>query len=284
MTGLGRVAILGTGQIGTMIGRALCRLPSEVVEEVAAWDPNPAGLEASLALGGARRALASAGDALEAQLLVLAVPVGAAVGLAEQLGPHLRPGQLLLDTGSAKRVVVAAMRKWANPQAQAIGGHPLCGGTESGPDSGEPDRLQGASFILCPVRDDPKAMAAALRVVEVLGARPVVVSAEEHDRVLARTSHLPHLTAAALAVLAETAAGSSGTRLSGSGLAGAVRLARSDPSMVASFIYANRDQVRAAAQELAAEISQLLRAAEEGEEALARELAGARKAARRLGG
>ncbi|MGH7667328.1 MAG: prephenate dehydrogenase/arogenate dehydrogenase family protein, partial [Candidatus Dormibacteria bacterium] len=227
MTGLGRVAILGNGQIGTMIGRALSRLPSEVVGEVTAWDPNPAALKASLALGSARRALASAGEALEAELLLLAVPVGAAVALTEQLGPQLRPGQLLLDTGSAKRVVVAAMRKWANPRAQAMGGHPLCGGTESGPDAGEPDRLQGASFVLCPVRDDPAAMAAARRVVELLGACPVVVTAEEHDRVLARTSHLPHLTAAALATLAGAAAGPSLTDLSSSGLTGAIRLAGS---------------------------------------------------------
>lgn len=283
MTDLGRVAIIGTGQMGTTIGRALTALPPGTIGEVLAWDPDAAALENCLALGGAHRRLSSGLEALDAEVIVLAAPVDAAVTLIGELGPRLRPDQLLLDTGSAKVQVVAAMRRMVAAGAGAVGGHPLCGGTGSGPAAGDPARLLGATFVLCPVREDARALEVAGRLVGLLGARQLVLSAAEHDRALARTSHLPHLTAAALAQLCTRGFGESAPRLSAGGLRGAVRLARSDPAMVASFICANLEEVRTAVAELTSQLNDLLGKAEAGQSALEAELGRARMAALGLG-
>lgn len=280
MNGLGRVAIVGTGQVGTMIGMALRMAPEGSVTEVAAWDRDAEALRTCLARGGADRPLAGPEGALGSDVIVLATPVVQILGILRKLGPRMGPGQLVIDTGSAKAAVVEVMQGAVSPAAGAIGGHPLCGGSESGPAAADPGLLRGATFVLCPVREDPRALATARQLVELMGATAVVLSAGDHDQRLARTSHLPHLVAAALADLA---LGIPGSGLSSSGLRGAVRLARSDPAMVASFICANLAEVRAAGLELGATLERLLAAAAAGEQELKEELEGARRLALELG-
>lgn len=274
MTVPGRVAIIGTGQIGTMLGRALTGLPGRDRDSVWGWDRSPLALRGCLAQGGAQRALSGPRQALGADLVLMAVPVRASLGLIRRLGPEMRPGQLLMDCGSSKAEVVGAMERWVAAGAGAVGGHPICGGTGTGPAAAEPARLLGATFAICPVPGRERAVGPARELVAVLGSRPVVLSAPEHDRIMARTSHLPHLLAAALAELCR------GQQLmSGGGLRGAVRLALSDPEMVSSFVGANRREVVAAARDLCSWTERLLAMAEAGDAELAQGLAEARGAA-----
>lgn len=268
---------MGAGQIGTMLGSAL--RASGAATEVAVWDRDRDHLRECLSLGGGDRALAGEADALALDAVVLALPVAAVVRWVEALGPRLSPGQLVIDTGSAKVAVADAMGKWVPATALAAGGHPICGNEGSGPRAADPGCLRGAAFVVTPVREDSRALERATDLVVAVGATPVIISAAEHDRVLARTSHLPHLVAYALSQVCADAGGVYG--LSGGGLVSATRLAASDPEMVASFLLANRDQLTPAVGSLVAELEALVEA---DQPSLVRRLEAARRARSELVG
>jgi prephenate dehydrogenase len=280
----GRVAIVGAGQVGTMLGMALSWAgPRAGVDEVFLFDSDPVALAASLERG-AGRALADMNDVLSADSIILAIPVGEIVQWLHTFGPSVGPGTLVMDTGSAKNEVVEAMRRTIPDHAHALGGHPVAGTELPGPVAADPRRLDGATFVLCPVRSDAVALQQGRSIAKAVGARPLEMDADEHDRVIARTSHLPHLAACALATVA-------GARLSddadavrllaSTGFAGATRLAAGDPTMIAAFLRANRAEVSAALAELMDELGLLARALEDSDPAPLEEALAAGRAARR---
>jgi prephenate dehydrogenase len=246
------VAIIGAGQVGTMIGLALRSRPSHGSDagpaQVAVFDRDRAVAERSLARGSANRILPHLEDALTADAIVLAVPVPEIVKLIDEFGRRLPVGSLVIDTGSAKRVVVKAMRRSISEGVHAIGGHPMAGTERPGAEGASAKALAGAAFVLTPIRDDGAAVGRAAGLAEAAGARPVVMDAESHDRVVALTSHLPHVMAFALAGLAGDAAreGEPVAALASTGFSSAARLSRTDPEMVAAFLSANADEVRQA--------------------------------------
>lgn len=257
LNGLGRVAIVGAGQIGTMIGQGLrAAEPGWGVLEVGLLDREPATAVQAVALGGGDRVLVGMDQVLAADIIILAIPVTAIVAWIETWGGRVAPGKLLLDTGSSKSAVVAAMARTVPARVAAVGGHPICGSEAPGPSAATREALLGASFVLTPVRGDLAALDPAARLVRSLGALPLTLDAAVHDRVVARSSHLPHLVAGALAqiCLSEVSTHPSTRALLGPGFRGATRLAGSDPEMVASFLMANRAEVSAALRELGAEL------------------------------
>lgn len=264
------VAIVGAGQTGTALGLALVR-GGATAGGIALFDQDPATARRSLALGAGHRTAAQIEDAFAADAVILAVPVTAIVALLDAHAGSLRPGALLLDVGSTKRAVVEAMRRCVDPSVHAIGGHPIAGTERPGPDGADPATLQGATFALCPVRDDPRALELASLIVAAVGAVPLVIDAEEHDRTIARTIALPHLLSFALAATVRPAS-ERHPALAGPGLRGATRLARSDPAMVAAFCRTNATDTRAAVAELRARLDALA-ACLDDEDALARALA-----------
>ena len=261
----GTVAIVGAGQAGTMLGLAL--RASGGAREITVFDRDPGTARRSLARGAAHRVTQQLD--LGADVVVLALPVSAIVDVLARHAAELRPGSLVIDTGTAKARVVAAMRELPGG-IHAIGGHPLAGTERRGPEGADPAALSGAAFALCPVRDDPEALRLAERLVRALGARPLVIAAEDHDRIVARTSALPHLLAFALAQCASRAGDVA--PLAASGFAGATRLARSDPRMVASFLAANAEETRSAVSDLRGALDDLV-ACLDDEGALAAKLA-----------
>lgn len=252
---LGSVSIVGAGQTGTALGVALGR--SGAAREIALYDRDPDVARRSRSLGAGDRTVERIEDALRADTVILAVPVSAIVRIVDAHGRTLSPGTLLLDTGSAKRVVVDAMRRSVAPGVHAIGGHPLAGTERPGPEGADAAALSGAAFALCPVRDDPEAVRRARLVAVAVGAEPVVITAEDHDRAVARTIGLPHLLAFALEAVVRRADGAAGA-LVGPGVRGATRLARSDPGMVAALLAANAPETRAAIAELRAALDPLV--------------------------
>jgi prephenate dehydrogenase len=278
---LGRVAIVGAGQVGTMLGLALRR--AGACAEVGLLDRSPVVAEASLARGAGDRLLQTAHEALAFDVLVVALPVPEIVRFVEAWGPQIREGTLLLDTGSAKCVVVEAMRRVVPLSVHAVGGHPIAGTERRGPDGADPSLLRGAPFVLTPVREDAEGLRRSRALAAAVGAVPFEMDAGTHDRVVARTSHLPHLAAFALARVAEGVASPEVVRtLGSSGLAGATRLAASDPVLVGGFLSANAEEVRAAARELVDALEGLVRAVDRGVEAAAGALAGPAEDAPRL--
>jgi cyclohexadieny/prephenate dehydrogenase len=278
----GRVAIVGAGQVGTMLGMALTGAgPRAGVDEVLLHDADPAVAERSLERGSGHRMTASMDDVLSADTIVLALPVGEIVRWLETFASSLGTGSLVLDTGSAKGGVVDVMRRTVPVRAHAVGGHPVAGTERPGPGGADPTRLHGATFVLCPVGDDPSAMARATAVAAAAGTTPVTMDAAEHDRVIARTSHLPHLTACAVATVAAGTGSENAVRLLAStGFAGATRLVAGDPGMIAAFLHANRDEVREALGALIQELGALGTALDDDDPAALRTAFAAGRAAR----
>ncbi|MGH7666791.1 MAG: prephenate dehydrogenase [Candidatus Dormibacteria bacterium] len=277
------VAIVGTGQVGTMIGAALHRTHRYLI---GLYDRDSRVADASLRLPAGHKVLSRPEDVLGADQLVLAIPVDQVVGWLGNFGARIRPGTALLDTGSTKSLVIEAMAEFVPIGVHAIGGHPLVGTEGKGPAAARPELLCDSVFALTPCRPDPRAVLMARALVLACAARPVVLGAEDHDRIVARTSHLPHLLAAALA--ATTAAcdpdPSRIQLLSGPGLASSGRLAGSDPRLVASFADANRENLLHALTAFRAELDELEQALRLGAPMLEQALTTGQEAWRRVTG
>jgi prephenate dehydrogenase len=263
----GDVAIVGTGQIGTMLGLAImaARSSGETgVGRVTLYDADDAAAAESLERGAGDSTGRDVGEAFAAATVLLATPVPDIVRLVDRYGGEVRPGALVLDTGTTKREVVAAMRRRVPPDAHAVGGHPLAGTEQGGPGGARPELLAGAAFALTPVRPDPEGIALARAFVESTGAIPLEIDADRHDRAVAFTIHLPQLLATALALTVAGRASSGDGReppdpdgplpepdvvasFVSSGYLGVSRLALSSPGSTAAFLRANGDNLRDAA-------------------------------------
>ena len=265
---LGTVAIVGAGQVGTMLGMALRRRGT--ARSVGVHDRDRSVAAESVRRGAADAILAE--DAVfDADTVVLAVPVPEIVEWIDRFGGRLRDGATLTDTGSAKVAVVEAMRRRVPQSVHAIGGHPLAGIERGGPAAADPRRLQGATFVLTPVREDPTALERGRALATAVGATPFVMDPEVHDRIVARTSHLPHVLAYALAmaVASDEEHRSETRRVVAGGFESATRLAVSPPDMVAGFLACNAREVRRAVGELQNHLAEIVRAMDAGPERLA---------------
>jgi prephenate dehydrogenase len=271
VTQLGAVAIVGTGQIGTLVGSALMAAKTRAgITSIGLFDNEPGVAAASLTSGAGDRLLSDPESVLQADVVILAMPVGEILSWLARYGPRLREDQLLLDTGSAKGAVVAAMREHVHPGVRAVGGHPMAGNEASGPGAAEPGALTGAMFVLTPVGSDPMALQMATRLVSACAAVPVAMDAASHDRLVARTSHLPHLVSSALARLTvgDGEALPQARALAGGGYQSSTRLAASNPGMVAAFLEANHKEVQAAFEDFRRELDDLIEALAAGPPAL----------------
>lgn len=183
----------------------------------------------------------------QTDVVVLATPIRVILKFIERfaLGElPLRPGSLVIDLGSAKQQIVAAMARLPAHVA-AIGGHPMCGKELNGPDAAESAIYRGCTFVLCPTRrTTPEALAFARAMVSAIGAQGLEMDAVEHDRAVAAVSHLPYLVSVALVGVV----GRDSTRwtLASTGYRDTSRLAASDVTMMGDTLQANREAVIAA--------------------------------------
>jgi prephenate dehydrogenase len=233
------LAIIGLGQIGGSVGRALGR--------VRGWWRVGYDLDASVALAArAAGAIDQVAESLEAacagaDLALIATPVDTLPALVEAAARALPPGAALLDTGSARGPVTAALEAAAALGIHAVGGHPLAGTEGHGFAAARADLFADTTFTLSPVGGvTPEVV---VRLVRDLGARPLEVAPERHDEALARTSHLPYLVACALRELGGAAAEQG---LSGPGFRDMTRLAASDARVAGAYCRANAIAVGAA--------------------------------------
>ena len=196
MTGFDTVAVAGLGLIGGSAARDLAAAGVRVV----GWDRDPAAVAAALGEGIASAALGPGLEGLEAaDVLLLAVPVGAAPALLQAAVPRLGGVRLVTDTGSTKASIVAAAERLGIAE-RFVGGHPLAGDHRAGWGASRTGLFAGATVYLCPSgQSSSDAVALARQLWSAIGGAPVELLAAEHDRRLAWTSHLPHVVSTALA-------------------------------------------------------------------------------------
>ncbi len=195
----------------------------------------------------------------QADLVYLAAPVGTIPGLLEQVAGVVQRDCIVTDAGSCKREICAAGDRLF-PAGGFIGGHPMAGSERSGPLAAREDLFSGTAYFLTPTqRTSSGVVEAMLSLIDALGARPVLVSAELHDKVVAHTSHLPHLVSAALAYVVEESiqsAPEAGAGV-GQGLRDMTRLARGDPELWTDICIANADEIEPCLSALSAGIGEL---------------------------
>lgn len=203
------VAIWGVGLIGGSIGMSIRRagLARRVIGIGRRSDGAPAAepLAEAVRLGAIDCGVTDPAAALAlADLVILAMPVGAMIELAPVWGPQIRPGTVVTDVGSTKAAVVAAWEAHLARGAHFVGGHPMFGRERSGVAHASADLVRGCRWALTPGPDHATgpAVERVVSLVSALGARAVVMSPEAHDRKVAAVSHLPQLAATALAAAA----------------------------------------------------------------------------------
>ena len=239
---VGTVVLAGVGLIGGSIGLGL--QGRFLAERVVGLDPDPAALDAARGLGVIDAARLEAGPWLaEADLVVLATPVRSLERLARELITHLRPDAIITDVGSVKAPLVHALAGH-----RFVGGHPMAGSERGGVLHADASLLENAVWVLTPTAEtDPEALRLVRDVVDALGARPIEVDPDLHDRLVATVSHLPYLAALALT----RAVGLADERdllalLAAGGFRDLTRVASGSPRMSRDMVVANRDAVRTA--------------------------------------
>ena len=264
---IGHVTIVGLGLIGSSIARAVKeRLPQVTVT---GHDASADVRVASRALGFCDTVADDPAVAVaEADLVILAVPVGRMADAGSAIAPGLRADAIISDVGSSKSGVADALAK-ALPGHLVIPAHPVAGTENSGPAAGFASLFEGRWCIVTPPADAPgEAVAAVTGFWQALGAKVETMEAAHHDRVLAVTSHLPHLIAYTIVGTAselEEVTESEVIKYSAGGFRDFTRIAASDPVMWRDVFLANRDAVLATLQRFNEDLTALQQAIRRGD-------------------
>ena len=188
-----KIAVIGLG----LIGSSLCwRVKRDgLARHIAGYARTQATRDKAMELGFIDSAHGSAKAAVkDADLIVLCAPIGANAAIAEEIGPSLKPGAIVTDVGSVKVCVIRDVGPYLPDGVHLVPGHPVAGTEHSGPESGFPELFEDRYCILTP---PPGADSAAVERVSELwrraGSNVELMDPHHHDRVLAVTSHLPHL-------------------------------------------------------------------------------------------
>jgi prephenate dehydrogenase len=252
MTTFDSVAIVGLGLIGGSLARDLAALGVEV----RAYDADAGRLAAAVRSEVVRVPLGASLEGVRgADVIVLAIPVDAAVDVLRRIAPHAGESRLVTDVGSTKSRIVDLASALGLGE-RFVGGHPMTGDHRSGWDASRPGLFRNAPVYLCPTREStPEAIETAAAMWRMLGSRAECMSAAAHDQRLAWTSHLPHMVSASLA-LALANAGVERTLL-GPGGRDTTRLAGSSPEMWTAIALENSKAIAGALREAEAEIAAL---------------------------
>lgn len=264
------ISILGGGLLGGSLALALDRLPQP--PRIRTWFRRPESVEPARAIGlpGCTNNLAEAVG--NAKLLVLAVPVGAMPALlADALTAGLPHDCLVTDVGSVKAAPHRTLQPLLAPHGiPFIGSHPMAGSERKGLDAVRADLFNNAACLLTNDGKAPADLAADLENFwQQTGCRTSWMNADDHDRLVARISHLPHLVAAGAAriCLADPSLGTFG----GGGLRDTTRVASGDPSMWAEIVTENRTALIAPLRHLISDLASLLDSLESGDQEAARQ-------------
>ncbi|WP_294338209.1 prephenate/arogenate dehydrogenase family protein [uncultured Sphingomonas sp.] len=257
-----RVAVLGLGLIGSSVARGVrASMPSVALT---GYDVDPQVRETARAIDLVDDVADTAGAAvIDADLVILCVPVGAMGALAVEFADDLAREAIVSDVGSCKASVVEALTA-ALPGATIVPAHPVAGTEKSGPEAGFASLFHKRWCIVTPAPGSPEV--AVERVSEFwrrLGADVEIMEPEHHDRVLAVTSHLPHLIAYTIVGTAsdlEEVTSSEVIKYSAGGFRDFTRIAASDPTMWRDVFLANRDAVLDMLQRFSEDLSELQRA------------------------
>jgi prephenate dehydrogenase len=237
-----RLVVVGVGLIGGSFALAL--KAAGAVRHVAGLGRDPQAMARALELGIVDEVCTTAQEAMRgADLVLLAAPVGQTGPILASLLPYLEPQTIVTDAGSTKCDVVASAREALGERiAQFVPGHPIAGSESNGPDAAMAGLYRGKKTVLTPLpENDPLAVEKVANAWRQCGALIHTLSPEDHDRVFAAVSHLPHLLAYALVDdIAAKPHASLLFQYAASGFRDFTRIAGSSPEMWRDISLANR--------------------------------------------
>jgi cyclohexadieny/prephenate dehydrogenase len=263
-----RVALIGIGLIGSSLARVLRR--DSPGTKLVACARRTETLAAVRRLEIADDTTHDPAKAVEgADLVVVATPLSAYAEIGERIAPALKDGAIVTDVGSVKQAVIRDLGPHIPQGVHFVPGHPVAGTEHSGPESGFAELFRARWCILTPLPETiPEAAARVGRMWEDCGMRVVTMSADHHDKVLAMTSHLPHLIAYTIVGTAtglEESLKSEVIEFSASGFRDFTRIAASDPVMWRDIFLNNREAVLEIVQRFTEDLTALQRAIRWGE-------------------
>lgn len=256
---IGHLVVIGVGLIGGSV--ALDLKKQGLVSRVTGVGRSRANLEKARELGIIDTIADAAAEAVrDADLVLLAVPVGAMPEVFRSIAPVLPPACVVTDAGSTKEdVVVAARAALAGRIGQFVPGHPIAGAENNGAGAARSGLYQHKPCVLTPLPENPPELVARVRAMwQACGAEVSEMEPARHDRIFAAVSHLPHLLAFALMEeLAGRADAAVYFRHAGSGFRDFTRIAGSHPEMWRDISLANRDALAAELETFIARLTDL---------------------------
>jgi len=251
------LAIVGVGLIGGSFALALKK--AGVVQQVLGVGRRTATLDKALALGIIDEVATPAQAAANADLIMIAAPVGAFAAIFAELAPTLNPKAVLTDGGSTKGNVVAAARTALGARvAQFVPGHPIAGSHEYGPEAARADLYQEKQVVVCPLLENAQADVALVKEAwQRCGARVIEMPVTQHDAVLAAVSHLPHWLASLYVThVSRDHNADLNLQVAGAGFGDFSRIAQGSEEMWRDIFAANREAMLEQISELHALLDQ----------------------------
>jgi len=256
---IGKLVVVGVGLIGGSCAAALRR--AGAVGEIVGLGRSSESIARALALGVIDRAATDWADALAgADLVLLSMPVGQTRAALDSAAPHLEAHTLVTDAGSTKGDVVAAARAALGRRiGRFVPAHPIAGAEKSGVDAASADLFRGKRVVVTPLAENAPGSVARVRAFwESCGARVTEMDPQEHDRVFAAVSHLPHVLAFCLVdALARRENAEVLFGFAASGFRDFTRIAASHPEMWRDICLANREALLAEIARYGSELDRL---------------------------
>ena len=240
---LNKLVIIGVGLIGGSFAQAL--RSAGLVKHIVGVGRSQKNMQYAVELGVIDEIASDIASALHhADLVFLAMPVGQTKYIMEKIAPHLQANTIVTDAGSTKQDVIAAARHCLSMQNRHhfVPGHPIAGAEQSGVLAAQPDLYLNKHVILTPLAEtSANAIEQVRQLWQACGAQVSLMPANEHDQVLAATSHLPHILAFTLMNhLSNASQPENMLRFAGSGFRDFTRIASSSPEMWRDICLANR--------------------------------------------
>jgi prephenate dehydrogenase len=262
MKRLANVAIVGVGLIGGSIGLALRQ--RNLADNVIGIGRRQVSLRIARRVGAiTHTTIDLAKGVVQADLVIVCTPVGQIIEHVQEVARHCPAGTLITDAGSTKQQIVAVLDNQLPRGCRFLGGHPIAGSEKTGANYANADLFDGRVAVLTPTKNTRAEDYDALEAFwQGLGSIVVQMSADEHDRALAITSHLPHMAAAALA----NTVTENYFRFAGSGLLDTTRLAAGDTNLWKQILLQNKDNVLKSLEQYHAQLQTLHTAIRNGDE------------------
>jgi len=260
MDGRQNIAILGIGLMGASLSLGLKKrgFSGRILGYARREETRVQALES----GVADEVFADPAEAvLGADIVVICVPIWTIAKLAEEIVPALKPGAMVTDVGSTKSELLKMMEPlFKKSDASFVGSHPIAGSEKTGIEAGNPDLYEGRLTVVCPSAGTPdEARKAVLGLWKAAGSEVVEMSPEAHDAMLASTSHLPHMVAAALARSVADGDPSQKADFCGTGFKDTTRVASGSADMWVDIIDTNRAALEAGLDRFHEELQGLIK-------------------------